>query len=82
MAEIQPTIHLEPDAAQLLAQLVPDPELRSHYVGDLIRAAAQMADLIEPANGSAGLQYLLASYNVLAGSWLGPEEDEAWRDLR
>ncbi|MDQ2808958.1 MAG: hypothetical protein M3Z04_18945 [Chloroflexota bacterium] len=74
-------LYLEPETAELLAQLVPREELHSQYVGALIRAAARQA-VIEPPDGSAGLLYALASEAVLAEDWLGPEEDEAWRDLQ
>ena len=35
------TLHLDADAAALLAQLAPEPERRGPYVSDLIRAVAQ-----------------------------------------
>ena len=82
MTTIEPEmLYLEPETAALLAQLVPEVGQHSQYVADLIRAAARQA-IIEPADGSAGLLYALASEDVLAQDWLGPEEDEAWRDLQ
>lgn len=38
------TLHLDADAAALLAQLAPEPERRGPYVSDLIRAAAQAGE--------------------------------------